>query len=269
MDLLQSALAFDRAVRVRGVQRSLPIPGGLVVLHDGLRDKYVLNAVMLDAPLPAGFGADELSALADRHLAHLSHRFAVVDDGTAAEALVPAMRAAGWKVQRVVFMRWVREPDRPARAGVARRIDENALRKVQLAIALEERAASDASAWIGIQHVDAIVDGEAAVRAGTRAVGFGAGDDGHVSSSATLFLDRPEGEGGIAMIDEVGTLAEARGRGLARAAVAAALAAARASGCDPIVIPADADDWPRELYARMGFEPLGTQLSFVREDVRS
>jgi hypothetical protein len=34
-------------------------------------------------------------------------------------------------------------------------------------------------------------------------------------------------------------------------------------GCRPIVIPADVDDWPKDLYARMGFETVGTQVSFT------
>jgi hypothetical protein len=29
------------------------------------------------------------------------------------------------------------------------------------------------------------------------------------------------------------------------------------------VIPADIDDWPKELYRRMGFTPLGVQISFT------
>jgi mycothiol synthase len=65
------------------------------------------------------------------------------------------------------------------------------------------------------------------------------------------------------MIDEVGTLMTARGRGLARAVVSAAIDAAIGEGCDPIFVPADADDWPQLLYAKLGFEPLGTQVAFT------
>jgi hypothetical protein len=45
--------------------------------------------------------------------------------------------------------------------------------------------------------------------------------------------------------------------------VSAAIDLARSAECDPIVIPADLDDWPKELYARMGFVPLGVQFSFT------
>jgi GNAT superfamily N-acetyltransferase len=67
----------------------------------------------------------------------------------------------------------------------------------------------------------------------------------------------------VALIDNVGTLQAQRRRGLARAVVTAAIEHARAEGCDPIVIPADADDWPKDLYARIGFVPLGVQVSFT------
>ncbi len=70
------------------------------------------------------------------------------------------------------------------------------------------------------------------------------------------------------MLDEVGTLSADRGRGYSRAAVAAALAHAVELGCDPIVIGALADDWPIQWYSRLGFEPIGEQLSLSLPAVR-
>jgi GNAT superfamily N-acetyltransferase len=257
MDDLTRALAFERSIRVRAAERLVALPAGVVVLHDGLPNKWHLNAVLLDAPLPADVDAAALSHLADEHLGERGHRHVVLDDGAAGERLAPELVARGWTVQRVVYLRWRHAPDRPARAGVARRIDGVALGEVQVAMAIEER---DGRGPAERALIEALVGGEQALRSGTPAIGFGAGEDGVLSASCTLFLERGEGEGGVAMIDEVGTLAAARGRGFARAAVAAALEVARVSGCDPIIIPADVDDWPRQLYARMGFEPLGTQL---------
>jgi len=62
---------------------------------------------------------------------------------------------------------------------------------------------------------------------------------------------------GVAQVEDVGTLPRARRRGLAQAVVLAAVAAARRDGADEIVIAADADDWPHQLYAKLGFEPVG------------
>ena len=62
---------------------------------------------------------------------------------------------------------------------------------------------------------------------------------------------------GIGQIEDVGTLAEARGRGLARAVVEAAMAAARGRGDATIFLTADAAGWPQRFYERLGFEPVG------------
>jgi GNAT superfamily N-acetyltransferase len=67
----------------------------------------------------------------------------------------------------------------------------------------------------------------------------------------------------VAMIDEVGTLRAYRQRGLARAVVSAAVGAARAWGAGLIVVPADADDWPQLMYRRLGFAPVGIQVSLT------
>jgi len=100
-----------------------------------------------------------------------------------------------------------------------------------------------------------------ALREGTRARCFAAGENGDLAAACTLFLERDRG--GTALLDNVGTLRAWRRRGLARAAVMAAVDHARANRCDPIVIPADLDDWPKELYERIGFRPLGIQVAFT------
>ena len=63
---------------------------------------------------------------------------------------------------------------------------------------------------------------------------------------------------------DVGTLPAHRRRGLARAVIVAAARAARAGRPELVMVTADADDWPRELYARLGFEPLGLIERFRR-----
>ncbi|MGZ8571831.1 MAG: GNAT family N-acetyltransferase, partial [Actinomycetota bacterium] len=62
----------------------------------------------------------------------------------------------------------------------------------------------------------------------------------------------------------VNTLEEARGRGLARAVVLAAADEARGQGADPVFLIADAADWPKELYGKLGFDPAGAFWQFTR-----
>jgi hypothetical protein len=39
--------------------------------------------------------------------------------------------------------------------------------------------------------------------------------------------------------------------------------AALRSGASRIVIPTDAEDWPQLLYAKLGFEPVASSVSFT------
>jgi predicted GNAT family acetyltransferase len=158
-------------------------------------------------------------------------------------------------------MRWVREPDRRARSGIARAIDGGRAHALQFALLSEEAPRSAPARTVAAALAELLVAGQEAVRAGTRSIVFAAGEDEHseLASMCTLFLDD-----GFAMIDEVGTLRAHRGRGLARAVVKAALHAARAEQADPIIVPADVDDWPQLMYANLGFEPLGRQIAFTR-----
>ncbi len=260
MDELAAALAFDRGLRARAAQQTIELPEGLVVLHEQLRSMRHLNALILDAPLPEYLGAEEVVGLADVRLGHLSHRSVVVDDAPAAEQLAPELQRRGWTVERTLFMRWRPQGDSGASSEPAREISAAELRALQREIHREDTGGAGA---VGEALSATLIAGQDAIRATTRARCFGAGPAGAITASCTLFFDRPEGEGGLALIDEVGTLTAHRRRGFGRAVVAAALEAARREDCDPIVIPADAEDWPRGLYERMGFEPIGTQVTFT------
>ncbi|WCB92410.1 hypothetical protein DSM104299_01104 [Baekduia alba] len=64
--------------------------------------------------------------------------------------------------------------------------------------------------------------------------------------------------GDEAQIEDVVCLAAFRGRGYGRAVVAAAARAALAEGASLLFIVADDEDWPKDLYGRLGFAPAGT-----------
>jgi ribosomal protein S18 acetylase RimI-like enzyme len=69
--------------------------------------------------------------------------------------------------------------------------------------------------------------------------------------------------GGDAQVEDVGTLPEHRGRGYASAVVLAAVEEARRAGAELIFLFADAEDWPKELYRRLGFDELGYYVRFL------
>ncbi len=68
-----------------------------------------------------------------------------------------------------------------------------------------------------------------------------------VAKADLLISDR------VAQIDDVLTLPDHRGRGYASALVLDAAARAQAQGADLVYLEAAEDDWPKELYARLGF----------------
>jgi GNAT superfamily N-acetyltransferase len=66
----------------------------------------------------------------------------------------------------------------------------------------------------------------------------------------------------VAQIEDVGTVEAFRNRGLSRAVVLRAVAEARASGAGTVFLEADEDDWPKDLYGRLGFDVLGRWSAF-------
>src|SRR4029078_5679572 len=70
--------------------------------------------------------------------------------------------------------------------------------------------------------------------------------------------------GSMAQIEDVNTLEEFRNRGLARAVVQRAADEARQAGAETVFLHALDDGVPKELYAKLGFDPIGYVWSFVR-----
>ncbi len=88
---------------------------------------------------------------------------------------------------------------------------------------------------------------------------FAARVDGGIASYCELFSNDKTGQ-----IESVMTLEGSRRRGLAKAIVTHALAESRAAGHDFTFLLAEAEDWPRELYRKLGFEAVGSIWSFFR-----
>ena len=84
--------------------------------------------------------------------------------------------------------------------------------------------------------------------------------DGRVASGCHLYS-----RGGTAQIEAVGTLSAYRNQGLASSVVRRAAWEAFASGHDLVWIMALEDDWPKALYAKLGFNPVGRFFGFTRK----
>jgi GNAT superfamily N-acetyltransferase len=73
---------------------------------------------------------------------------------------------------------------------------------------------------------------------------------------------------GVGMIEDLFTLPVARGRGVARGVIADFVARLRGAGCGTVFLGAVADDWPKRLYARLGFRPVTLARTWVRQGER-
>ena len=73
----------------------------------------------------------------------------------------------------------------------------------------------------------------------------------------------------IAQIENVFTSERQRGSGSATALVVTALSHAQANGSSIIFLVADAEDWPKVLYRRLGFHDAGLVTSWHRASDRA
>jgi GNAT superfamily N-acetyltransferase len=90
-----------------------------------------------------------------------------------------------------------------------------------------------------------------------------AGGDGRLAAMTKL-----RAGDGVVQLEDVFTAPEVRGRGYGRAVVSHAAAVARAGNPELIFIVADDNDWPKQLYAKVGFEPVGRTWSLHRPAAR-
>ena len=223
--------------------------GAFAVLDSEYPFSYNSNKVVLTGPIPAAAAlAFAEQALGSRGL---GHRLVWAVDGPTGQRLAPAFAAAGYTVTPLLVMAWEGgAPVVPAEVEVAE-VTEAELRELQVASWRAE--APDMPDPVVRQLVDRR---ETYERPGpiTRLAGL---VDGRPAARLDLRV-----RGRVAEIDEVGTLPEFRGRGLAKAMVLEAVQRALADGADVVFLQAAADDWPQELYAKLGFRTVTTGYEF-------
>ncbi len=205
-----------------------------------------------------GLAAQSLIAEADRLMEArgFAHRKIVVPDEATGRSLADGFAAAGWDVNRLVFM--IHNGESATLAEVT--VDEIA--QAVHAAAKDEFDRRDPN--IADQNV------VAQMRALRRRVSeatdkrcFAAYVDDDIASLCELYSD-----GVTAQIEDVATLEEHRNKGLARAVVLRALHEAQSWGHETVFLVADADDWPKDLYAKLGFEEAGRTYHFLRKPPR-
>jgi ribosomal protein S18 acetylase RimI-like enzyme len=189
---------------------------------------------------------DELVAEAKR----LERPLIFVPDPDLGGKLAPWFTEHGWRIDRHLVMAQLREPERTADLSIVRELDEQALRP-------SRRRLMESYPWGKPEVIEQLFQAKALIgqRVTIRFFGVPLGDE--VVSYADLYAD-----GADAQVEDVGTLPEHRGRGYATAVILRAIEQARASGADFVFLVADAEDWPKELYRRLGFDEVGHYTKF-------
>jgi ribosomal protein S18 acetylase RimI-like enzyme len=186
----------------------------------------------------------------------LDRRMVFVPDPSIGEPLVPSFKKRGWRVNRVVVMAQRREPGREADLSLVREVREEELRAARARLNAGEP-------WGAPEVLDQLFAGKRSIGEKVDARFFAVLVDGEVVSYTDLYQDGTE-----AQVEDVGTLDEHRGHGYATAVVLAAIAEARKSGAEFVFLVANREDWPKELYRRLGFDELGYYVKFVSPALR-
>jgi ribosomal protein S18 acetylase RimI-like enzyme len=164
--------------------------------------------------------------------------------------LAPWFEEQGWRIDRHLVMAQLREPQKTADLSLMRELEEEALRPAR-------RRLLEGQPWAKPEVVEQLFQAKALIGDRVTARFFGIELDSEVVSYADLYMD-----GADAQIEDVGTLPEHRGKGYATAVILGAIEQARASGADFVFLVADAEDWPKALYRKLGFDELGHYTKF-------
>ena len=251
MSEFKRAFALMDVIDERTAERLEPTPFGPVVVHTRLARVHDLN--FLRAEEPGDATAGELAAEAERvqGAAGIGHRRVNVRGEEQRERLEPQFVGLGWEPQRFVLMVQRRGPDRPAEHEV-REVDEPTLRPLWA-------EGISSQPWASEPLVQQILEHRRDVGKAIPTRLFAAEADGRLVAHTELYS-----EGGVGQVENVLTLPDYRGRGLARSLVLYAVAESHAAGNDFTFLVADADDWPQRLYEKLGFETVGRYARFFK-----
>lgn len=227
-------------------ERIVATAHGTALLSPSIRQVYDHNYLSVEhAEVPP----EVLAAEADGAMDDCFHRRVVVEDGT--PGLADEFVALGYVRSTHLVLVHEREPDR--------RVDTAMVRELALDELLPARAeATLREPWGDAEIAAELNESKRHVAAAVPTRFFGALAGGEVAGWCELRVGD-----GIAQIEDVEVLAEFRGRGLGRALAQHALDEGLRA-VDTVFLEALADDWPRELYAKLGFVAAGRRDVYTK-----
>jgi ribosomal protein S18 acetylase RimI-like enzyme len=243
---------LERRLQRRVSTRVVPFAWGEAFLDDDLPRRFYSNFLLAEGELE-GVSAADLAGAADDILGDgaFQHRLVIVRGVRAADRLEAGFRALGYERSGEMIHIHRRAPDRPG----ALPVDEARFAEVRDLIVATYVEDDQLPSEVAVPFTDHRAKYEREL--GARF--FVARVDGEPAGHCELYVD-----GDDAQVENVATLVRFRNRGVARSAVLAAVDAAREAGATRTYIVADGDDWPKQLYERLGFDPIGTEIAFLK-----
>jgi len=252
-DALAAALEFKRAQLMKAVEQVEPIEdvdGALALFTPSLPRVWELNLIL--APQAADPDTIErLMAAAERLQqanGHLHRKLRLSRPGPAS-GLRALATAAGWTFDRELVMVRRRPPDKePARQVQVREISADEIAPAENEFLMSEPDSPDAEVrrQLIAQHERWALGATAARRIGV------------VEDEGVVAWCRVYDDNGVTEIDAVGVLPDRRGEGLGRALLEGAIASVPNDRL--LFLCADAEDWPKDLYGKLGFDVVGERL---------
>lgn len=233
------------------------VEGGWVATSRRLPLVHSVNRLQVTASMDP----KDVLALADADLGNLPYRHIEVDDAPTAAALEHALATpgSGWKTDREVLM--VLDDDRSS----GRAADDVPVDPI---VELSTEEMDDLMRrWLIEEHADTVSGALEQLSVCNLREGelwgevvFGVREEGR-----PVALTKSRAHGEVGWVEDVYTVPGSRRKGYARLLVARAVSVARQAGPALTFIIADDNDWPKHLYAELGFRPVGHTWTFHRE----
>ena len=249
-DALQTALAFLRRTAELAGDDTRAFDAGCVVRTPSLPQVWVLNHLRLSGSTAYAQAVE----LAEEHLGGLPYRQLVVEHDDNARRLQQPLRADGWTYDRDVLMVLAMPADREADTDGVVEVDGVAASELMRQWVSDDPKMTAAA-------LDQVIDATAREARARAATNLGIRDEaGELVAMTKLYSD-----GVTAQVEDVYTVPAWRNRGCARRLITRAIALAREAGHELVFIEADDTGWPKQLYARLGFDPAGRIGVFHRD----
>jgi RimJ/RimL family protein N-acetyltransferase/GNAT superfamily N-acetyltransferase len=237
---------FRRRVELAAAERVEPMPLGLGLFADSVPSVYDANYVSVEDP---EVDAGELVAETDRAMERCHHRRVILEQG--GDATAGALAGHGYVRSTHIVFAHAREPDRRVDTSMVQEVEFDRIVPVRIATTIAEP-------WGDDEIAEQLNDAKRLIMQAVATRFFAATVDDRVAAYCEIRSD-----GRTAQIEDVEAVSAYRGRGLGRAIVQHALDEARRTH-DVVFLEALADDWPRQLYAKLGFDAVGRRDFLTR-----